>query len=400
MELGRCDGDLPGERKMPSGRATREDGVPPEMNRPSIPVVSPLYESVLEDLRERPRTWLITGVAGFIGSNLLEQLLALGQRVVGVDNFSTGYQSNLDEVLALHVERAVSFRMIRGDIRDLEVCRAACEGVELVLHEAALGAAPRSLHDPTMTNAVNVTGFLNLLLAARDAGVRRVVYASSGSVYGDTGHEPRVEERIGRPTSPYAVTKCADELYGEVFQRAFGLEVIGLRYFNVFGRRQDANGEYAGVIQEWTRNLLENAPCRMAGDGESSSDYCYVANAVQANLLAATGPSDATNEVYNVALGKTTTLNELFRMIRLGLAGYRSTIAADPVRGGVAIDARHTAAVSIEKARHRLGYEPTHSVSAGLSEALAWYVNGGGAIAHRAARQSADAGPFVLEAVG
>jgi UDP-N-acetylglucosamine 4-epimerase len=370
------------------------------MHRPLSPAISTHYQRALGDLRDHPRVWLVTGVAGFIGSNLLEALLGLGQTVVGLDNFSTGLQSNVDEVLAQHADAARSFRLIRGDIRDLEVCREACAGVELVLHQAALGASPRSMRDPMTTNGVNVSGFLNLLVAARDARVRRVVYASSSSVYGDAAALPQVEDHVGHPLSPYAVTKCADELYAGVFQRAFGLEVVGLRYFSVFGRRQDPSGEYAAVIQQWIGNLLRNAPCRIMGDGEATRDYCYVANAVQANILAAMAASSATNEVYNVACGESTTLNELFRMIRLGLAGFTRTIAADPVYEPASAESVPTCAVSIDKARERLGYEPTHRVSDGLSEALAWYVTSSRiARAREGARDRGEYDRAPLEAV-
>jgi UDP-N-acetylglucosamine 4-epimerase len=335
------------------------------------------YRRALDELTQRPRTWLITGVAGFIGSNLLEQLLDLGQTVIGVDNFSTGYQANIDNVLEARVDEAASFRMIRGDIRDPEVCRAACAGVDIVLHQAAIGSMTASLKDPVATNDVNVGGFLNVLVAARDAGVSRVVYASSRSVYGDNVLLPHLEERVGRPLSPYAATMRANEVFADLFHRVFGLESIGLRYFNVFGRRQDAASECAAVIPRWIGTILDGAPCRIFGDGEASYDFCYVANAVQANILAATAPVEAANEVYNIACGTSTTLNELFRMIRLGLAGFTRTIAADPIYEAVPHGGIRRSLASIEKARHQLGYEPAFSMSEGLSETLAWYLAGG-----------------------
>jgi UDP-N-acetylglucosamine 4-epimerase len=369
------------------------------MHRSSEPRISQHYQHLLEELIERPRAWLVTGAAGFIGSNLVEQLLELRQTVVGLDNFSTGTQANIDEVLSTHPAEAHLFRMIRGDIRDLDTCREASQGVDFVLHQAALGSVPRSIEDPQTTNDVNVSGFLNMLIAAHEAGASRFVYASSSSVYGDCTITPQVEERLGSPLSPYAVSKLTDEHYANVFQRIFGLEVIGLRYFNIFGRRQDPAGAYAAVIPRWIGNLLQGAPCRIYGDGETSRDFCYVANAVQANLLAATVEEEATNEVYNVACGDSTTLNELHRMIRLGLAGFTRAIAADPLyeefRAG---DIRHSRA-SVEKSRTRLGYEPSHRVSQGLGEALAWYVSAE-RVGARPPSHDNGAGRTLLEAVG
>lgn len=340
------------------------------------------YEAIREELRATPRTWLVTGCAGFIGSNLLEMLLSLEQRVVGLDNFSTGHRKNLDEVRECVGEAAWGrFRFIEGDIRDLETCRAACEGVDLVLHQAALGSVPRSLADPIATNASNVTGFVNMLVAARDAGVKRFVYAASSSTYGDHPGLPKVEETIGRPLSPYAVTKYINELYAKVFEDAYGIETVGLRYFNVFGRRQDPNGAYAAVIPRWVAQLLRREPCAINGDGETSRDFCYVDNAVQANLLAAVAQGEAiTGEIYNVAVGDRTTLNELFGWIRDGLAGHQpEMVSAQPEYGNFrAGDVRHSQA-DISKARERLGYEPTHDVRAGLGEALEWYIKAGAA---------------------
>jgi UDP-N-acetylglucosamine 4-epimerase len=337
------------------------------------------YSEAREILRANPRTWLITGVAGFIGSSLLEMLLDLQQTVVGLDNFATGYRRNLDEVLTRAGEGADRFRFIEGDIGDLAVCRAACEGVDYVLHQAALGSVPRSIQNPIATNRANIDGFLNMLVAARDAGVKRFVYATSSSVYGDHLGLPKMEDRIGQPLSPYAVTKYVNELYAGVFQRAYGLEVVGLRYFNVFGRRQDPNGPYAAVIPLWVGNLLTGEPCRINGDGETSRDFCYIDNVLQANLLAATAEGDGvTGEVYNVAYGDRMTLNELFHLIRDGLAAHRAELgAAEPVYGDFRPgDVRHSQA-DISKIQGRLGYVPTHSVEQGLREALEWYAASG-----------------------
>ena len=335
------------------------------------------YEEITLLLRSRPRTWLVTGVAGFIGSNLLEALLDLGQTVVGLDNFSTGYQRNLDEVRQSVSERAWSrFTFHEGDVRDLETCRAVCQGVDVVLHQAALGSVPRSIADPIATNQTNIDGFLNLLVAARDAGVRRFVYAASSSTYGDEPTLPKVEERIGRPLSPYAVTKYVNELYAHVFQSTYGIDCVGLRYFNVFGKRQDPAGAYAAVIPKWIATLLEGGSCSINGDGETSRDFCFVANVVQANVLAATVDTARPDaEVYNVACGDRTTLNDLFTAIRDGLAATAPEIASarpeyQPFRQG---DVRHSQA-DITKIRTLLHYRPTHSLREGLQAALPWYV--------------------------
>lgn len=323
-----------------------------------------------------PKVWVITGVAGFIGSNLLDELLSLGQTVVGLDNFSTGHRSNLDEVLARPLQGTANFRMVEGDIRDLETCRIACEGADYVLHHAALGSVPWSMDDPLRTNTVNVDGFVNMLVAAKDAGIKRVVYASSSAVYGDTSDYPQLEDRLGRPLSPYAATKSINETYALAFQMSYGLQSIGLRYFNVFGRRQDAAGAYAAVIPRWIASLLRGERCRIFGDGETTRDFCYVANVVQANLLAATVEDpNATGQAYNVACAESVTLNQLFHMMRdrLALEDSRFAHAApqyDPFRPG---DIRFSAA-SIEKAGRMLSFSPTHSVGQGLAEALDWYI--------------------------
>lgn len=340
------------------------------------------YLDAQRGLRAAPRTWLVTGAAGFIGSNLTETLLALGQRVVGLDNFSTGYRRNLDEVRAAVGEDAWRrFHFVEGDIRDLPTCHAVCRGVEYVLHQAALGSVPRSLEDPLASHQSNVDGFLHVLLAARDAGVRRFVYAASSSTYGDHPGLPKVEERIGRPLSPYAVTKYVNELYAQVFQQSYGTETVGLRYFNVFGRRQDPNGAYAAVIPRWVGQLLAGRECVIHGDGETSRDFCYVENAVQANLLAAVAAGEGVaGEVYNVAVGERTTLNRLFAEIRDTLAAFRPELAGAEPRYGAfrAGDVRHSQA-DISKIRQRLGYAPTHTVRQGLAEALPWYVEHAGA---------------------
>lgn len=334
------------------------------------------YEGVRAELAGSPCKWLVTGAAGFIGSNLVQSLLALDQHVVGLDNFATGHRANL-----LEVERGVTpaqwrgFRFIEGDIRDAEACRRACDGVELVLHQAALGSVPRSIEDPITTNSVNIGGFLEMLSAARTAGVKRFVYAASSSTYGDHPGLPKVEALIGKPLSPYAVTKLANELYAEVFSSTYGFPSIGLRYFNIFGARQDPEGAYAAVIPKWIAAMIHGEPVHINGDGETSRDFCYVANAVQANLLAATTADPAAvNQVYNVAVGERTSLNELFERLRALLAPRFAHLQGfAPVhRDFRAGDVRHSLA-DIGKARRLLGYEPTHTVGEGLAEAMQWY---------------------------
>jgi UDP-N-acetylglucosamine/UDP-N-acetylgalactosamine 4-epimerase len=335
------------------------------------------YEQLQARLATDPHTWLVTGVAGFIGSNLLETLLKLDQRVVGLDNFATGHQRNLDEVKTL-VSPAQwgNFKFIEGDIRNLADCQAACGGVEYVLHQAALGSVPRSLEDPIITNSANITGFLNMLVAARDAKVKSFTYAASSSTYGDHPGLPKVEETIGKPLSPYAVTKYVNELYADVFARCYGFDSIGLRYFNVFGPRQDPNGAYAAVIPKWTAALLAGETVYINGDGETSRDFCYVANAVQANLLAATAESAAVrNQVYNVAVSDRTTLNTLFALLRDNLARYGVPANVKPAyRDFRAGDVRHSQA-DIGKAQRLLGYAPTHRIGQGVQEALGWYID-------------------------
>ena len=339
------------------------------------------YTELQSKLAAEPKTWLITGVAGFIGSNLLETLLRLDQKVVGLDSFATGHQRNLDEVQTLVTpEQWARFRMVRGDIRELQDCQAAMQWdeqttVNYVLHQAALGSVPRSIADPIATNAANITGFLNMLVAARDAQVHSFTYAASSSTYGDHPDLPKVEDRIGNPLSPYAVTKYVNELYAEVFARTYGFMTVGLRYFNVFGPRQDPNGAYAAVIPKWTASLLHGERVYINGDGETSRDFCFVANAVQANLLAATTDNKAAlNQVYNVAVGERTTLNDLFRLIRDGLAANIPALAnAEPeYRDFRAGDVRHSLA-DVGKARTMLGYQPSHTLAQGLDIALPWY---------------------------
>lgn len=350
-----------------------------------------IYQHTLNHLQAAPQTWLITGVAGFIGSNLLEALLRLNQRVVGLDNFSTGYQRNLDEVQTLvDSEQWTNFRFIQGDIRNLDDCRRAMhfassplagEGksnvtVDYVLHQAALGSVPRSIEDPILTNQNNIDGFLNMLVAARDAGVKRFVYAASSSTYGDHPDLPKVEDKIGKPLSPYAVTKLVNELYADVFARTYGFKPIGLRYFNIFGRRQDPNGAYAAVIPKWIASMISNEPVYINGDGETSRDFCYIDNTVQANLLAATSENpDAANQVYNVAVGERTSLNELYVHLRDALARQFPHLKdALPVhRDFRAGDVRHSLA-DTSKAATCLGYQPTHRIGEGLHEAMEWYV--------------------------
>lgn len=335
------------------------------------------YQTVCEQLQQAPKTWLITGVAGFIGSNLLETLLKLNQNVVGLDNFATGHQYNLDEVQSLvKPEQWANFKFYEGDIRNFADCQKACAGVDYVLHEAALGSVPRSIADPITTNAANITGFLNMLTAARDAEVKSFTYAASSSTYGDHPALPKVEENIGKPLSPYAVTKYVNELYAEVFARTYGFKTIGLRYFNVFGKRQDPNGAYAAVIPKWTAAMIAGDDVFINGDGETSRDFCFIDNTVQANILAATTQNDvAKNQVYNVAVGDRTTLNDLFKAIKTALANNSVVYSKEPVyREFRAGDVRHSQA-SIEKIKNLLGYEPQFVIAQGIDLAMSWYVN-------------------------
>lgn len=333
------------------------------------------YAQLSERLAAQPARWLVTGVAGFIGSNLLECLLRLGQTVVGLDNFLTGHQKNLDMVRDLVGGGAWQrFTFIEGDIRCLDTCRTACADVRHVLHEAALGSVPRSIDDPLLSDSCNITGFLNMLVAARDAGAQSFVYAASSSTYGDAPELPKKEDNIGSPLSPYAVTKYVNELYADVFHRCYGFSSIGLRYFNVFGQRQDPYGAYAAVIPQWFASLLKGETVHVNGDGETSRDFCYIDNVVQANLLASLAPDQARNKVYNVAFGQRTTLNELFALIREEVVRHKPEAAsAAPVhRDFRAGDVRHSLA-SIDRARSLLGYDPQFDVRQGLRLAGDWY---------------------------
>jgi UDP-N-acetylglucosamine 4-epimerase len=335
----------------------------------------PHLESELEaSLRSLPQQWLVTGAAGFIGSNLVETLLELGQTVVGLDNFATGYQRNLDEALARLDDNAKSrFRFIRGDIRDRDACNEAVKGVEIILHQAALGSVPRSIADPLATHDTNVTGFLNMLDAARCSDVRRFIYAASSSTYGDEPNLPKREERIGAPLSPYAVTKLVNEIYADVYARSYGFKATGLRYFNVFGPRQDPDGAYAAVIPRWTAAMIRNQQVTINGDGETSRDFCYVANAVQANIRAALAPDDAQGEVYNIAVGERTSLKELFQLLRQTLALHQVKYDRSPQFAAFSPgDVRHSEA-DIGKAQRLIGFAPTHDVGAGLIAATPWY---------------------------
>jgi len=334
------------------------------------------YESLLQELPTIPKTWLITGVAGFIGSNLLETLLKLGQRVIGLDNFATGHQRNLDEVETLvTAEQWQRFSFIEGDIRNLQACQQACEGVDYVLHQAALGSVPRSIADPITTNGTNICGFLNMLVAAREAEVKSFTYAASSSTYGDHPGLPKVEDVIGKPLSPYAVTKYVNELYADVFAKTYGFNTIGLRYFNVFGKRQDPDGAYAAVIPKWTAAMIEGEDIHINGDGETSRDFCFVENVVQANLLAAvTAAPETKNQIYNVAVSGRTTLNELFIHIKNALVENGVNYNREPVfrdfRPG---DVRHSQAC-IVKAERMLGYSPKYDIRSGINSSMPWYI--------------------------
>lgn len=338
------------------------------------------YEEIKEILRKTPKSWLVTGAAGFIGSHLVENLLALGQTVTGLDNFATGSQQNIDDVLSkTATENTARFHLISGDIRDLEACRKACEGKEIVLHQAALGSVPRSLKDPLSTYSVNADGFFNMILAARDAGVESFVYASSSSVYGDEPNLPKKEDRIGNPLSPYALTKLHNEQMAQIFARCYGFRSIGLRYFNVFGPRQDPNGPYAAVIPRWFDAFSEDRQPLIYGDGETSRDFCYVENVVHANILAATASNeDAWNRAYNVACGSRTTLNELAALIRDEVSKEHpraKTIKPkyEDFRKG---DIRHSLA-DISQGQKLLRYHPQFFVQDGLRHAAEWYLKKG-----------------------
>lgn len=333
------------------------------------------YSQVQTHLRAAPRRWLVTGCAGFIGSNLVEALLELDQHVVGLDNFATGYPHNLDEVRAnVSAAQWSNFRFVQGDIRDSATCADAVAGAEFVLHQAALGSVPRSLADPVTTNDVNISGFLNMLVAARDAKVQAFVYAASSSTYGDHPALPKVEDQIGKPLSPYAVTKYVNEMYADVFARAYDFKTIGLRYFNVFGKRQDPEGAYAAVIPKWIAAMLKGEAVSVNGDGETSRDFCFVDNAVQANILAAMAADEGTNQVYNVAVNARTSLNVLHQHLVTTLAENNVSYALAPsYRDFRAGDVRHSQA-DILKAQRLLGYQPTHTILQGLQAAMPWYL--------------------------
>jgi UDP-N-acetylglucosamine 4-epimerase len=333
------------------------------------------YETILENLKLEEHTWLVTGVAGFIGSNLLETLLKHNQRVVGLDNFATGFQHNLDEVKTLVSEEQWSkFRFIEGDIRNLEDCLKACDGVEYVLHEAALGSVPRSITDPIATNEVNISGFLNMLVASRDCKVKRMVYAASSSTYGDHPDLPKIEDRIGKPLSPYAVTKYVNELYAEVFAKTYSMELIGLRYFNVFGPRQNPNGAYAAVIPKWIDNMLYDEAIHINGDGETSRDFTFVLNVLQANLLAALSSSYEKNEIFNVAVGHNTTLNQLFGLIHHALKIRNIEYSRSPKYCEFRqSDIVHSLA-DISKISNKIAYKPTHTISESIGLTVEWFI--------------------------
>ncbi|WP_250657367.1 NAD-dependent epimerase/dehydratase family protein [Alkalimarinus coralli] len=333
------------------------------------------YEQIKKELLETPKTWLITGVAGFIGSNLLETLLQLNQKVVGLDNFATGHQHNLDEVQgAVSDEQWSNFSFIEGDIRESEDCKVAVTGVDYVLHQAALGSVPRSINDPATTNATNISGYLNMLVAARDEGVTSFTYAASSSTYGDHPALPKVEENIGNPLSPYAVTKYVNELYADVFARTYGFKSIGLRYFNVFGKRQDPDGAYAAVIPKWTASAIKGEEIFINGDGETSRDFCFIENTVQMNILAATASDEAKNEVYNVAVGDRTTLNTLFGAIKTALNENGVSVELEPTyRDFRAGDVRHSQA-DISRSVKLLGYAPEYRILEGIQKVMPWYI--------------------------
>ena len=333
------------------------------------------YDEVKAQLLAEPKVWLVTGVAGFIGSNLLEALLLLNQKVVGLDNFATGFQHNLDEVQALvSVEQWRGFQFIEGDICNLDDCKKACVGVDYVLHQAALGSVPRSIADPITTNHTNISGYLNMLVAARDAKVASFTYAASSSTYGDHPALPKVEDNIGNPLSPYAVTKYVNELYADVFSRTYDFNTIGLRYFNIFGKRQTPDGAYAAVIPKWTAAMIAGDDVFINGDGETSRDFNFIENAVQANILAATAADDTKNRVYNVAVGGRTTLNTLFNALKESLSNCGVSYSKTPVyRDFRAGDVRHSQA-NISKIQTMLGYEPEYDIIQGISEAMPWYL--------------------------
>jgi len=336
------------------------------------------YQKISQELTQNPKVWLVTGVGGFIGSNLLETLLILNQKVIGLDNFSTGNHENLHEVQSLVSKKQWSnFKLIKGDIASIKSCKSACQGVDFVLHQAAMGSVPRSLKNPIRTNKSNITGFLNMLVAARDAQVTNFVYAASSSTYGDHKKLPKREHIIGNPLSPYAVTKYVNELYADVFYRSYGFNSIGLRYFNVFGKRQTPNSTYAAVIPKWIHAIKNDEDIFINGDGETSRDFCHIENAVQANILAATSTdSKALNNIYNVAVGERTSLNELYDLIKKRLykitKNSHSKLQYRDFREG---DVRHSLA-DISKASKLLGYKPKYRVKSSIKLTIDWHVGG------------------------
>jgi UDP-N-acetylglucosamine 4-epimerase len=335
------------------------------------------FEKTKQELLDSPKTWLVTGVAGFIGSNLVEFLLKHNQKVRGLDNFSTGHQHNLDDIKAnVTQEQWQNFSFTKGDIKDYDTCEAITKDVDIILHQAALGSVPRSIDDPVTSNLSNVTGFLNMLTAAKNNKVNRMVYASSSSVYGDSKELPKVEERTGNLLSPYAVTKYANELYAGVFHKVYGFEAIGLRYFNVFGKRQDPNGAYAAVIPKWLGSLINDEDVFINGDGETSRDFTYIANVIQSNILAGTTTNkEAFGEVFNAGIGGRLTLNDLYnsinRELEENLDGFKTKKAI--YRDFRAGDIRHSNA-NIDKLKNATGYEPTHDIDKGLNESILWYI--------------------------
>ena len=332
------------------------------------------YQKIQSDIRLNPKTWLITGVAGFIGSNLLEHLLKLDQTVIGLDNLTTGHKRNLDEVKDLVKESQwQKFKFIKGDIQDYEVCSKSVRGVDYVLHQAALGSVPRSIADPISTNSSNISGFLNILHASKEEKVKSFTYAASSSTYGDHPGLPKIEKNIGNPLSPYAVTKYVNELYAKVYATSFGFKSIGLRYFNVFGKRQDPNGAYAAVIPKWAAAMIEKKDVFINGDGETSRDFCFIENTIQMNILSALAPENAKDQVYNVAVGDRTTLNELYMLIKSKLISSGINVKLNPTyrdfRSG---DVMHSQA-DISKAINKLGYNPEFDIAEGLDKAMPWY---------------------------
>jgi UDP-N-acetylglucosamine/UDP-N-acetylgalactosamine 4-epimerase len=340
------------------------------------------YEELQKHLKNNQSTWLITGVAGFIGSNLLEKLLILNQKIVGIDNFDTGNKSNIDQAIkdsekATGKSLSSNFNFINGDIRELKDCQKACNGIDYVLHQAALGSVPRSIEDPINTNRANIDGFLNMLVASKDAKVRRFVYAASSSTYGDHPNLPKVEDEIGNPLSPYAVTKLVNELYADVFEKTYGFNSIGLRYFNIFGKRQDSNSSYAAVIPKWVMAILNKQDVFINGDGETSRDFCFIDNAVQINLLAATtNNKNAINQIYNVAVNDRTSLNQLYCLIEDALIQKTTGLKKkNPIYRDFRVgDVRHSKA-DISKAKKLLNYEPSYRIEKGLDELMDWYCN-------------------------